>query len=275
MHKSNKRNVLFVCSENAARSQIAEALLRHRAGNSFNVYSAGTYPTQVDKRAINTLNNYGANSDNLVSKNITTFEDTAFDYVITLCDKANEECRSYANAGKQFAWDLPDPRSSKQHDAFTTTLIALNSLISMFLSVENTNDAVEHNATSSVAFDRSTSLAEFDPISFYKCLTDTIRLKTLMLTFYHGELCVCELMQATGESSQPKVSRNLAVLKKAQVIVDRKHGQWVFYRINPTLPLWAKTVIAQTTENNIPLIKSELHRLNEMQNRPDKSSFCN
>ena len=145
----------------------------------------------------------------------------------------------------------------------------------MFLSVENTNDAVEHNATSSAALDQSTSLAEFDPISFYKCLTDTIRLKTLMLTFYHGELCVCELMQATGESSQPKVSRNLAVLKKAQVIVDRKHGQWVFYRINPTLPLWAKTVIAQTTENNIPLIKNELHRLNEMQNRPDKSSFCN
>ena len=95
-----------------------------------------------------------------------------------------------------------------------------------------------------------------------------------MLTHYHGELCVCELMEAMEEDSQPKVSRNLAILKKAQVITDRKHGQWVFYRINPELPLWAKSVIAQTTENNIPLINNELRRLDKMQNRPDKTSFC-
>ena len=64
-----------------------------------------------------------------------------------------------------------------------------------------------------------------------------------------GELCVCELMQALDEDSQPKVSRNLALLKKANILSDRKHGQWVFYRINSALPLWIKSVIAQTTEN--------------------------
>jgi ArsR family transcriptional regulator len=95
-----------------------------------------------------------------------------------------------------------------------------------------------------------------------------------MLAHYHGELCVCELMESLDQTSQPKVSRNLAVLKKAKIITDRKHGQWVFYQINPALPLWAKRVIAQTTENNVALINLELQRLNIMKNRPDKVSFC-
>jgi ArsR family transcriptional regulator len=81
-------------------------------------------------------------------------------------------------------------------------------------------------------------------------------------------------MEALKEDNQPKVSRNLAVLKKASVIVDRKHAQWVFYRLNPNLPLWAKSVIAQTTENNVALINNELQRLANMKNRPNKSSFC-
>ena len=95
-----------------------------------------------------------------------------------------------------------------------------------------------------------------------------------MLIEYHGELCVCELMEALEEDVQPKISRNLAVLKKANVITDRKHGQWVFYRINPELPLWAKTVVAQTTENNTHLIEREIGRLDTMQNRPDRAGFC-
>ena len=81
-------------------------------------------------------------------------------------------------------------------------------------------------------------------------------------------------MTALNEDSQPKVSRNLAVLKKARVLIDRKHGQWVFYRINPMLPLWAKSVIAQTTENNILLINQPLKRLDKMKNRPEKTDFC-
>ena len=118
------------------------------------------------------------------------------------------------------------------------------------------------------------SLSVLNPITFYKCLTDEIRLEALMLTHYHGELCVCELMEALGEQSQPKMSRNLAVLKKSQIITDRKNGKWVFYRINPEMPLWIKSVIAQTTENNIPLISSYLERLAKMKNRPDKESYC-
>lgn len=56
--------------------------------------------------------------------------------------------------------------------------------------------------------------------------------------------------------------------------MDRKHGQWVFYRINPELPLWAQSVIAQTTENNTPMIGNEIRRLDTMQDRPNRDSFC-
>jgi len=274
MYKHNKKSILFLCSENAARSQMAEALLRHKADDQFDVFSAGTHPGEVDSRAINALSKFGVYASNLVSKNINLFDDKVFDYVITLCDKANDECRSYSDAGKQLAWDVADPKNQADSNAFSLTLTELNNRLSMFLLVEqNTINRVNNSQTNST-LEVNNQLTGFEPITFYKSLTDTIRLKTLMLTHYHGELCVCELMEAMKEDSQPKVSRNLAVLKKAQVITDRKHGQWVFYRINPALPLWAKSVIAQTTENNIPLINNELQRLDKMQNRPDKTSFC-
>lgn len=72
---------------------------------------------------------------------------------------------------------------------------------------------------------------------------------------YHGELCVCELMEGLNEANQPKVSRNLAVLKKSQIIVDRKHGQWVFYRINPALPLWLNRPLDRLPKIMSPISK--------------------
>jgi protein-tyrosine-phosphatase/DNA-binding transcriptional ArsR family regulator len=253
---------------------MAEALLRHKADDQFNVFSAGTHPDEIDSRTINVLNQFGINANNLVSKNINVFKDKIFDYVITLCDEANNECRSYTDTSKQLAWDIPDPKERSDNEAFFVTLTELNNRLSMFLLIEKNVTNPVTNAQKNVIVEVNNDPTDVNPITFYKCLTDTIRLKSLMLTHYHGELCVCELMEAMEEDSQPKVSRNLAVLKKANVITDRKHGQWVFYRINPTLPLWAKSVIAQTTENNISLINNELQRLNKMQHRPDKASFC-
>lgn len=274
MKNISKQKVLFLCTGNSARSQMAEALLRHKAGDKYDVYSAGTQPDAVDPRAINALGKFGLDTNNLVSKNMNVFEGQVFDYVITLCDKANNECRSYPNAVKQLAWDFPDPKERSGSNPFSTTLNELNNRLSMFLLVEEKNISISSGATESLVNTQNDQLNGFEPLSFYKSLTDDIRLKTLMLTHYHGELCVCELMEAMDEDSQPKMSRNLAVLKKAKVITDRKHGQWVFYRINPELPLWAKSVIAQTTENNIPMISNELQRLANMQNRPDRASFC-
>lgn len=265
--QKSRQKVLFLCTGNSARSQMAEALLRHKASDKFEVFSAGTSPETVDVRAIDALSKFGLNASSLKSKNISEFDGVNFDYVITLCDKANSECRNYPQAEKQLAWDFPDPKTRTGNNPFSATLSELNNRLSMFLFIE------ENKFTDIQEYERST-LTNFDPLSFYKCLTDDIRLKTLMLTHYHGELCVCELMAALNEDSQPKVSRNLAVLKKANILTTRKHGQWVFYRITPELPLWAKSVIAQTTENNVPLIAAELQRLNDMNNRPNKTNFC-
>ena len=268
MEHSKKKTVLFLCTSNSARSQMAEILLKYKAGDIYDVYSAGIEKGEVDERTTQALERFDFDASGLRSKHVDEFESQFFDYVITLCEKASTECRSYPNTAKQLAWDIPDPKTRAGSHPFTTTLSELNSRLTMFLSVE------KHNRTKTAVNTEDTASPDFDLITFYKSLTDDVRLKALMLIDYHGELCVCELMEALEEDSQPKISRNLAVLKKANVITDRKHGQWVFYRIYPELPVWAKTVVAQTTENNTDLIEHEIARLDAMQNRPDRASFC-
>ncbi len=270
MNRLKKQKVLFLCTANSARSQMAEALLkekvRQKAEGQLSVFSAGTHPETVDARAIAAIKTFGITApDTFVSKHLDSFEGEEFDYVITLCDQANNECRSLPNAKQQLAWDFPDPKTRSGHQPFLQTLKELDDRLTLFLSVEGLLG--DSDAAANDSF-------QMDPIAFYKSLTDTIRLKTLMLTHYHGELCVCELMEALEEDSQPKVSRNLAVLKKSRILSDRKYGKWVFYRINTELPLWAKSVIAQTTENNMTLIINERQRLVEMQDRPDKDDLC-
>lgn len=270
----NKRSVLFLCTGNSARSQMAEALLKHKAGDKFEVFSAGTHPENVDSRAINALKQFGVESSGLASKGIDTFEGQSFDFVISLCDRANNECKDFPNAANQYSWDFPDPKTRQGFIPFAATLHELNSRISMFLLVENANNESGKNSAKIINTDAPDQSLPFEPIDFYKNFTDEIRLKVLMLSHYHGELCVCELMEALAEDSQPKVSRNLALLRKSNIITARKHGQWVFYRINPQLPQWTKAVIAQTTENNIVMLSEPLKRLAQMKNRPNKTSFC-
>jgi len=273
---STKRSVLFLCTGNSARSQMAEALLRHKAGDLFDISSAGTSPEMIDPRTLDALKKFGLTIDDLKSNSVDEFSGQEFDFVITLCDKANLECRNFPGAKAQLAWDFPDPKERCCNNPFSTTLSELNNRLSMFLILENKNQP-DNKAASNQRIDEQISELDnhtIDPISFYKCLTDDIRLKTLMLTNYHGELCVCELMEALQENSQPKVSRNLAVLKRAGIITDRKHGQWVFYKINPELPIWIKKVISETTENNISLIAKNLENLTNMCNRPSKTDFC-
>ncbi len=113
-----------------------------------------------------------------------------------------------------------------------------------------------------------------NPLSFYKCLADDTRLKSLMLIFHEQELCVCELMEAL-ELSQPKVSRHLAQLRKCGLLVDNKQAQWVFYQINPELPEWAKTVLEVSSIENKEFLQENLQKLHEMgDSRPQRQSEC-
>jgi protein-tyrosine-phosphatase len=85
------KRVLFLCTGNSARSQMAEALLRHVAGDRFQVFSAGTTPREnVHPDAIQTLQRNSVPVDALTPKDVTTFAGQPFDYVITLCDRARQ-----------------------------------------------------------------------------------------------------------------------------------------------------------------------------------------
>jgi ArsR family transcriptional regulator len=112
-----------------------------------------------------------------------------------------------------------------------------------------------------------------NPVLFYKCLADATRLRCLLMIAQEEELCVCELTQAIDEI-QPKVSRHLAQLRKCELLLDRRQGQWVFYRINPTLPDWAKAVLAATLANNQPFLAKNINRLNKMGDRPSRALAC-
>ncbi len=112
------------------------------------------------------------------------------------------------------------------------------------------------------------------PIAFYKALADDIRLKSVLIIAAEKEACVCELLVALNEDSQPKVSRHLAHLKKAGILSDRKYQRWVFYSINSSLPAWMKQVISSTLLNEPNFIEQELARLNAMGDRPVRVANC-
>jgi ArsR family transcriptional regulator len=109
--------------------------------------------------------------------------------------------------------------------------------------------------------------ALFDPLSFFKCLADDTRLKSLLLIAQQGPLCVCDLVSALS-LSQPKVSRHLADLRNCNLLLGERRGKWVFYQLHPELPDWAKDVLLQTASNNIPYIQSHLTILQ------DNASCC-
>lgn len=112
-----------------------------------------------------------------------------------------------------------------------------------------------------------------NPLQFYKALADETRLRSLLLIQREGELCVCELMAALDEI-QPKISRHLAQLRKTGLVLDRRQGQWVYYRINPDLPAWAQTALQQTAEANTDFIKPNLANLCRMGDRPERARSC-
>jgi protein-tyrosine-phosphatase len=106
---TRRKRVLFLCTGNSARSQIAEALLRHVAGDRFEVFSAGTTPREnVHPDAIETLRRKSVPVDGLTPKDVTTFAGQPFDYVITLCDRAREHCPRFDFA-ETMHWTFPDP----------------------------------------------------------------------------------------------------------------------------------------------------------------------
>ena len=82
-----------------------------------------------------------------------------------------------------------------------------------------------------------------DPKLLFEGLADESRRRILALLLARGELCVCDLFGVL-DLPQPKVSRHLAVLRESTLIISRKQGTWVHYRLNPDMPLWAAQVLS-------------------------------
>jgi protein-tyrosine-phosphatase len=109
--------VLFVCTGNSARSILAEALLRHVGGATFEASSAGTHPSGIHPLAERVLAEAGIPSGGLRSKSIDEFADEPFDYVITLCDDARAICPVFPGADQSLHWGYRDPASVEGTDA--------------------------------------------------------------------------------------------------------------------------------------------------------------
>jgi len=102
------KKVLILCTGNSARSQMAEGLLRHEAGDRAAVFSAGTRPTTVRPEAIAALAELGIDISGQRSKSVDEFAGQPFDFVITVCDAANEACPVFP-AARRIHWSFDDP----------------------------------------------------------------------------------------------------------------------------------------------------------------------
>lgn len=101
--------ILFVCTHNSARSQMAEGWLRHLAGDRFEVHSAGTEATAVRPLAIRAMAEVGVDISEQWSKGLGQFLGQSFDVVVTVCDEASETCPVFPGGGRRLHWSLPDP----------------------------------------------------------------------------------------------------------------------------------------------------------------------
>lgn len=138
--------VLFVCTHNSARSQMAEALLRHLSGGIVHTYSAGSHPTRIHPEAIRTMDRLGIDLRGQRSRHLSEFEGQAFDYVITVCDRAREVCPVFPGDGQQLHWGFSDPVTIADPDqravAFEQTALRLQSRIGYFLTTLSQSNAL-------------------------------------------------------------------------------------------------------------------------------------
>lgn len=105
----SKASVLILCTGNSARSQMAEGLFRHEAGDRFEVYSAGTKPSTVRPEAIAVMHEIGIDISGQRSKSVEEFAGRDLDYVITVCDNANESCPVFPAKTRRMHWPFEDP----------------------------------------------------------------------------------------------------------------------------------------------------------------------
>ncbi|AHK20002.1 metalloregulator ArsR/SmtB family transcription factor [Yersinia similis] len=107
------------------------------------------------------------------------------------------------------------------------------------------------------------------PLQLFKNLSDETRLNIILLLKASGELCVCELCHSLNEA-QPKISRHLAMLRESGLLLDRRAGKWVHYRLSPHIPAWAAAIIEQAYLSQC----DEITLLTQDKITPDSKATC-
>lgn len=130
--------VLFLCTHNSARSQMAEGILRWRSQGRLETYSAGTQPGLVHPLAVQAIGEMGIDIQNQRSKHLNEFLNQNFDYIITVCDRARENCPVFPGAPHKIHWSFPDPveangSEQERYSAFMETAVQLDTRIGYFL----------------------------------------------------------------------------------------------------------------------------------------------
>lgn len=110
---SERKRVLILCTGNSARSQMAEGLLRDLADDRFEVASAGVAPTHVRPEAVTVMREIGIDISRHHSKSVDEFAGQQFDYVITVCDNANEQCPVFPGKTERIHWSFDDPAAAE------------------------------------------------------------------------------------------------------------------------------------------------------------------
>ena len=133
--------VLFLCTGNSARSQMAEALARARSGGAVEAYSAGSHPKPLHPNAVRVMRDeYGIDLAGHASKHLDLFADQRFDCVISLCDRVREVCPEFPGQPETVHWSIPDPAAGQADDdasypAFQQTASELDTRIGFLLAV--------------------------------------------------------------------------------------------------------------------------------------------
>jgi ArsR family transcriptional regulator, arsenate/arsenite/antimonite-responsive transcriptional repressor / arsenate reductase (thioredoxin) len=109
-HLPNKKvRVLFLCTHNSARSQMAEGILRHLSGDRIEAFSAGSQPTSLHPLAIQTMSKMGIDISRQRSKRLDEYLDQSFDYIVTVCDRVRESCPTFPGDPERVHWSFIDP----------------------------------------------------------------------------------------------------------------------------------------------------------------------
>lgn len=139
-HPDKPVRVLFLCTENSARSQIAEALTRYLSKGTVEAFSAGSHPTSIHPYAIRVLARMGIDTSSLRSKHFDEFRDQSFDRIITLCDYVLEECPTFPGDPERIHWSFPNPATvegteDERYHAFEQLGLQLTTRIRLLLTI--------------------------------------------------------------------------------------------------------------------------------------------